>query len=237
MPTSSIPLKYSYLFTGALLLLSIVASQSRRGPVRRRLRRIGRESRRADAADGAVLVLVGGVAADADRADDGGTVADEDAARDGNETAVGGGGQRAHEVRTIGEPIAQRPARLTHAERAPRLADRDVGTEDARAVLALERDELTAGVEHGDGQRHHGVLSSGRERRLDDHHRLLERDARHGQRAPDRGRAAAMTSAACFATAVPSKKLGFPVPQRRTAFANVKSRKSSALTRPSSSSS
>ena len=49
--------------------------------------------------------------------------------------------------------------------------------------------------------------------------------------------AAASTAAACLATRVPSKKRGFCVPHNRTALAKVKSRKSSAVMWPSSTSS
>src|SRR5687768_3764707 len=45
------------------------------------------------------------------------------------------------------------------------------------------------------------------------------------------------TSAACFSTTVPLKKSGFTSPQKRTAFANVKSRKSSSSSNPCSTSS
>jgi hypothetical protein len=50
-------------------------------------------------------------------------------------------------------------------------------------------------------------------------------------------RAAASTAAASLATRVPSKKRGFCVPHSRTALAKVKSRKSSSVIRPSSTSS
>ena len=40
-----------------------------------------------------------------------------------------------------------------HAESTPGLGEGDVETQDAGAVLALEDDEMTAGVEHGHGQR------------------------------------------------------------------------------------
>src|SRR5262249_29542690 len=45
------------------------------------------------------------------------------------------------------------------------------------------------------------------------------------------------TSAAGFSTTVPLKKSGFTSPQKRTALANMKSRKSSAVMRPCSTSS
>src|SRR5689334_12316480 len=51
------------------------------------------------------------------------------------------------------------------------------------------------------------------------------------------GVCAAKTAAASFATTVPSKKLGFCLPQSRTAFANTKSRKLSSVMWPSSTSS
>ena len=52
-----------------------------------------------------------------------------------------------------------------------------------------------------------------------------------------RAGAAFSTSAAAFATRVPSKKRGFCVPQSRTALAKAKSRKSSGVMKPSSTSS
>src|SRR5262249_37897559 len=47
----------------------------------------------------------------------------------------------------------------------------------------------------------------------------------------------ASTSAACFSTTVPLKKSGFTSPQKRTAFSNMKSRKSSSVISPCSTSS
>src|SRR5262249_21549471 len=49
--------------------------------------------------------------------------------------------------------------------------------------------------------------------------------------------ARASTSAACFSTTVPLKKSGFTSPQKRTAFSNMKSRKSSSVISPCSTSS
>ena len=49
--------------------------------------------------------------------------------------------------------------------------------------------------------------------------------------------ARARTSAACFSTTVPLKKSGFTSPQKRTALANMKSRKSSSVSSPCSTSS
>ena len=46
--------------------------------------------------------------------------------------------------------------------------------------------------------------------------------------------ARASTSAACFSTTVPLKKSGFTSPQKRTAFVNMKSRKSSSVSSPCS---
>ena len=52
---------------------------------------------------------------------------------------------------------------------------------------------------------------------------------------PQRGRAS--TSAACFSTTVPLKKSGFTSPQKRTAFVNMKSRKSPSVSSSCSTSS
>src|SRR5260370_21062726 len=68
---------------------------------------VGEQAAGGDSPDGAVLVVVRQVAADADGADDDATlVADEDPAGDGNEVAVGQGGHRGDEM-----PLRGRTAR------------------------------------------------------------------------------------------------------------------------------
>jgi len=61
-------------------------------------------------------------------------------------------------------------------ERSPRLGDGDVGPKNAGAVLALERDEMAAGVQHGDGERRAIRFASLAERDVDDGAGLPERD-------------------------------------------------------------
>ena len=83
-------------------------------------------------------------------------VADEHAAGGGHDAAVGHGVERGEErllLRLLGHPAGQRAGAEAHAERAPRLADRDLRPHDPRTVLARERLEMTAGVQHGHGQR------------------------------------------------------------------------------------
>src|SRR6185503_20758066 len=95
-----------------------------------------------------------GTTARADRADHvAGGVLDHHRAGLGQELALGGGGERDEEVRVALGAIAERAARHAHADRAPRLAARDLEPEHARAVLARERLERAALVEHGDAHR------------------------------------------------------------------------------------
>ena len=65
-----------------------------------------------------------------------------------------------------------------HAQRAPRLALGDLRPEDARPVLALERDEMAAGVEHRDGQRLEFARAAVRQRLVDDEWRHAARVSR-----------------------------------------------------------
>ena len=87
----------------------------------------------------AVLVLVRGVAADADRTDDFTILQHEHAARHWNETPFGRRSDRALKRRAILQAIADGAARNAHAERAPRLADRDVDAAAPRIVHPRER--------------------------------------------------------------------------------------------------
>src|SRR4029077_19401190 len=68
------------------------------------------------------------------------------------------------------------------AERAPGLAEGDVETQQARLVLALERDQVPAGVEHGDGERRATGVAALLECGVDDGRGLRERD---GHRDPE----------------------------------------------------
>jgi hypothetical protein len=64
-----------------------------------------------------------------------------------------------------------------HAENAPRLAAGDLRPQQTRAIVALHRLHLTAGVEHNDGQRLQLKLSPFFERLVDDDRGLLERQS------------------------------------------------------------
>src|SRR5262249_59108043 len=66
-----------------------------------------------------------------------------------------------------------------HAERAPGLAEGDVEAQEAGLVLALERDEVPAGVEDGDGERRAIGVAAFLERGVDNGRSLSERDDRH----------------------------------------------------------
>src|SRR5262249_26197136 len=66
-----------------------------------------------------------------------------------------------------------------HSERAPRLAESDVKPSEACAVLALERNQVPADVEHRDGQWSKLALARGCERNVDDRARLGQRECCH----------------------------------------------------------
>src|SRR3954451_25017044 len=105
-----------------------LALQPGPAPVVRGLRRIGRQAGGAYADDGGILVLLGGIAADADGADHGaGLVEHQHGAGHRDETAVGCDGERALEGWTFAQAVADGAARDPHAERAPGFAERDVG--------------------------------------------------------------------------------------------------------------
>src|SRR4030095_14122063 len=73
-----------------------------------------------------------------------------------NPPAGGHGAERGKEgllLGLVGAPPGQRPGAQAHAERAPRLADRDLRPHDAGPVLARERLEMAARVEDVDGPR------------------------------------------------------------------------------------
>src|SRR5262249_50096481 len=133
------------------------------------------------AGDGAGFVLVRGVAGDAGRADDVALgIADEHAARIGHEPAAAGGGERGEELRRVGGAFEQRARAEAHAERAPRFAERDVETQDARFVLALEGDEMAAGIEDRNGERRAIGLAPFLQRDVDDGAGLGKGESRHG---------------------------------------------------------
>jgi hypothetical protein len=67
-----------------------------------------------------------------------------------------------------------------HAERAPGFAEGDVEAQEARLVLALERNEVPTGIEHGDRERRAIGIAALLERGVDDGGGLRERDDGHG---------------------------------------------------------
>src|SRR5215470_12290792 len=116
--------------------------------------RIRLETGRLDAGERAELVVVGGVAGNTDRADDvAAGVADQHTAWIGDDAPAARGGQHVEELRRVRRTLGERARAESHAERAPCLSVGDVEAQDARLVLALESDEMSAGIEHGDGER------------------------------------------------------------------------------------
>src|SRR5215510_9754634 len=131
--------------------------------------RIGLQAGGLDPGDGAGFVLVRRVAGNAGRADDVAIgIADENAARIGNQPAAAGGGQRGEELRRVGGALEQGARAEAHAERPPGFAEGDVEAQDAGLVLALEGDEMAAGVEYGDGQRRAVGVAAFLQRGVDD---------------------------------------------------------------------
>src|SRR5215467_4661985 len=144
-----------------------VATQLQR--LRRLLAGIGSEASGLNAGDGTYLVVIGSVAGDADRTDHVAIlVPDQDAGRAWHQTPAAHRRKRRVERRLLGCAAGERARAEPHAERTPGFPERDVKTQDAGLVLPLERDEVPAGVEHGDRERHELVLAPGLERGVDD---------------------------------------------------------------------
>lgn len=116
--------------------------------------RVRSQTRALDADDRKALVVRTAVSADADSPHDLAILrTDEDASRIGQQASPGRNGKRRDEVGVVFGLLGQRAAGFAHRDSAPGLADRDVGPEHARAVLALERLEVAALVQDGDRKR------------------------------------------------------------------------------------
>ena len=76
------------------------------------------------------------------------------------------------------QPVADGPAGNPHAQRAPCLAERDVEAQHAAAVLALERHEMTARIEHCHGERQQIRRARSLQRAIDHAFGLEQREAR-----------------------------------------------------------
>src|SRR5262249_24331106 len=66
-----------------------------------------------------------------------------------------------------------------HPQRAPCFTHRDLRPDDAGSILAPEGLQMSASVEHGDGERRTTGLAALLERRLDDRERLPEGEVGH----------------------------------------------------------
>ena len=95
-------------------------------------------------------------------------VANEHAARIGDHAAAARRRQHGEELRGFRRAASQRARAEAHAERAPGFAEGDVETQDAGFILALERDQVAAGIEHGDGERREIGLARLFQRDIDD---------------------------------------------------------------------
>src|SRR5579864_9263802 len=131
---------------------------------------IGFETGGGDAGDGADLILVGGVAANPDRADDvARTVTDQYTTWRRHDTSTRCFHQRRQEQPAAAccAPRELAPAK-PHTERPPGLTPGDLVAKDARFVLALHRDHVAAGIEDDDGERVQVQLAALGDRRVDD---------------------------------------------------------------------
>jgi len=72
--------------------------------------------------------------------------------------------RRRSRIRTLREFACSVP----NAQRAPRLAVGNVEANDPRAILALESDQVAAGIEHCDDERIELALARVRKRCVDD---------------------------------------------------------------------
>ena len=109
-------------------------------------------------------------------------LADQHAARRRDDPALRQRAERGEEgleLRLLGHPPGEGPGADAHPECAPRLPDRDLGTDDARAVLPGERLEVSPRVEDGDGQRRAACRARLPERRLHDDRRLVQGEVGH----------------------------------------------------------
>jgi hypothetical protein len=61
-------------------------------------------------------------------------------------------GEGIDERRLLGRALRELPRAEAHGERAPGLAVAELEAQEARAVLALEGDDVAAGVEHHDAE-------------------------------------------------------------------------------------
>src|SRR6185437_2602026 len=142
---------------------------------------IGREAGRVDAVNGAGFVLLGDVAADADSADDTAiTAADEHATGHRDDATLGGVGQRRDEGRRRGGTAGEFATSEAHAQGAPGFALRNLRSHDAGAVLALEGEEVSAGIEYSDGERLQLQGPSMLKRLVDNSGGLREGEGSHG---------------------------------------------------------
>src|SRR5688572_8335152 len=114
---------------------------------RRILAGVGLEAGRLDSGNRASLVAIGGVAGNADRADDvTNRGPDQHAAGVGHDPSLAGGRERGEEHRRLGRTCRERARAEPHAKRSPSLAVCDVEPHQAGLVLALECHEVPAGI-------------------------------------------------------------------------------------------
>src|SRR2546426_8955597 len=146
-----------------------VPLQAARLPLRVRLGGIRRQPGPSHALDRAVFVLVRRVAADADGADGGAArVQDEHGAGDGDELTARSPDDGGDEIGAVAQALSDGARRNAHAERAASLALSDLHSQQPATVLALEGDQVTTRVEHGDRQRQEILGPCGAEGAVDD---------------------------------------------------------------------
>jgi hypothetical protein len=94
-------------------------------------------------------------------------IQDEDATGHWNDTALGDADQRAVKSWGSSGTLRERAPSSAHSERAPRLAQRNIRSENARMVLSLECNEMATGIQHRDGHRFELELFGALQRSVD----------------------------------------------------------------------
>src|SRR6516165_8031120 len=130
---------------------------------------VGDEAGAVDAVNRTGFIVLGSVAADPDSTEDvARSVADQHAARYRDDAAARGGAERLDKGRVGGGAPGEFAPTKPHPQGAPRLAAGDLRPQQARTILAFQRREVAASVEHRHGQRLEAELAALLQRLVDD---------------------------------------------------------------------
>ena len=120
-----------------------------------------------DARDGADLIIVGRVAADADGAEQAAVALDQHAAGHRHQTALRHRIHGADEIGLFLGALEQRPRSHAQRKRAIGLAMRNLGPHQAGAILRRRDLHAAAGIQNGDDQRLQFLLDAFGERGIE----------------------------------------------------------------------